>query len=499
VSWKEPGKGFKGGSMALLDARKALTREKWTRALSHYHGTLASLLEDSAGNEPRSGGTVKDTGKEIQQRVRTFSQSTPGEIIYALQALSAIRNSALVIHGAPGCSVSGLWFNPEGKMPWYSTNLNESDTILGGEKKLRAAILRAHNENRPEIIFIVGTPINAINNDDIDSVILDMEKDISCRILYLEVNGFKTKNALSGYDTVYHGFLKNLVDSVKQTEKTGRPFINLLTVSENSGNILAIVELLNRLDISCNILPRFSSLQSIRGASRALLSVSLNDGENDYFLTGLEERFDVPTLRTNAPIGTLASSDFFRKISSRFDRAVRAEELIKSEKQMVKELISRKPLAESRVFIDVDLHQAAGFSSLVMELGGEISGILISHLDFRNIDKLRELNFLPGNTPVIIAQGQQFEIVNVLAKHPADYFVGKSANAAVAAVSGTKPIVTDDLVYYGYAGIREFAGKVILANGNNAYGEFLRQYGGVPYSRIWRGRSGNWYVKVEVM
>jgi nitrogenase molybdenum-iron protein alpha chain len=485
--------------MALLDTKKALTREKRTRALSHYHGTLASLLEDAAGNESRSGDTAKDAGKEIQQRVRTFSQSTPGEIIYALQALSAVRNSALVIHGASGCSVSGLWFNPEGKIPWYSTNLNESDTILGGEKKLRAAILRAYNENRPEIIFIIGTPINAINNDDIDSVILDLEEDISRRILYLEVNGFKTKNALSGYDTVYHGFLKNIVDPVKQTEKTGRPFINLLTVSENPGNILAIAELLGRLDIPCNILPRFSNLRGIRGASRALLSVSLNDGENDYFLTGLEERFGVSALRTNAPIGTIASSDFLRKIASRFDRAARAEELIENEKQMVKELISGKPLAESRVFIDADLHQAVGFSSLIIELGGKISGMLISHLDFRNIDKLRELDFLPGNTPVIIAQGQQFEIINVLAKHPADYFVGKSANAAAAAVSGTRPIATDDLRYYGYAGIREFAKKVVLSAGSNAYGEFLGQYGGVPYSRAWRGRSGNWYIKMEVM
>jgi nitrogenase molybdenum-iron protein alpha chain len=485
--------------MALLDTKKALTREKRTGALSHYHGTLASLLEDSAGNESRSGGTVKDAGKEIQQRVRTFSQSTPGEIIYALQALSSVRNSALVIHGAPGCSVSGHWFNPEGKIPWYSTNLNESDTILGGEKKLRTTILRAYNENRPEIIFIIGTPINAINNDDIDSVIFDLEGDISCKFLYLEVNGFKTKNALSGYDTVYHGFLKKLVDPAKRTEKAGRAFINLLAASENTGNILAVAELLTRLDIPCNILPRFSSLRGIRAASGALLSVSLNDGENDYFLTGLEESFGVPAFRTNAPIGSLASSEFLRKIASRFDRGVQAEELIESEKQKLKELISRKPLMESRVFLDADLHQAAGFSSLIMELGGEISGILISHLDLKNNDKLRGLDFLPGNTPVIIAQGQQFEIVNVLAKHPANYFVGKSANAAVVAASGTKPIVTDDLAYYGYTGIREFARKIALANENNAYGEFLRQYGGVPYSRAWRGRSGNWYIKVEVM
>jgi nitrogenase molybdenum-iron protein alpha chain len=482
--------------MALLDTRKALTREKRTGTLSHYHGTLASIMEDSSGGVSCLSELTEGTGKEIQQRVRTFSQSTPGEIIYALRAVSTIRNSAVVIHGALGCSASGIWFNPEGRAAWYSTNLNESDTILGGEKKLRTAILRAYSENHPEIIFVIGTPINAINNDDVNSVILELEEDVSSRILYLDVNGFKTKNALSGYDVVFHGMLRNLI---KPAENPGRPFINLLSVSENSGNIIAVAELLRRLDIPYNILPQFSTLQCIRRASGALCSVSLNDGENDYFLTGLEERFGVFSIRTNAPIGTAAVSGFLRKIAGRFDRTSQAEELIKSEKQLSVELVSRKPLTGSRVFLDADLHQAAGFSSLVKELGGEISGILISHLDSRNVHKLKELDSLPGNVPVIVAQGQQFEIINALTKHPADYFVGRSANAAAAASTGARSLTTDDLVFYGFTGIRQLAGKVQLAAKNNSYGEFLKHIGNALYSGAWRGRKGNWYIKVEVM
>jgi nitrogenase molybdenum-iron protein alpha chain len=472
--------------MALLDARKALTREKRTGALSHYHGTLASLTADS-------------TGKEVQQRVRTFSQSTPGEIVYALRAVSSIKNSAVVINGALGCAASGIWFNSGGRAPWYSTNLNESDTILGGEKKLRAAVQRAYNENRPEIIFVIGTPINAINNDDVDSVILEMEDELEgVRILYLEVNGFKTKSALSGYDVVFHSLLKHLV-AQKPAENTGHPFVNLLSVSENPGNVLAAAALLRRLDIPCNILPQYSALEGIQSASRALCSVSLNDGENDYLLTGLENGFGVPALRTDPPIGSAAAAGFIRKIAARFDRASLAEELIRSEQRLARELISKKPLAESRVFLDADLHQAAGFSSLIKELGGEVSGILISHLDSRNADKLKELDSLPGNLPVIIAQGQQAELINVLAKHPADYFIGRSDNAAAAASTGARPIVTDDLAYYGYSGICELAGKVLLAAENNSYGEFLKSERGVPYSGAWRGRSGNWYIKMELM
>jgi nitrogenase molybdenum-iron protein alpha chain len=447
------------------------------------------------GEKFRSQNPAEDRGEGIQQRVRTFSQSTPGEIIYALRAVRGIRNSAVVIYGAPGCSAAGLWFNEGGENPWYSANLNESDTILGGEKKLRAAIRRACNGNHPEIIFVIGTPINGINNDDVDSVLLEMEEEIPCKMLYLEVNGFRTKNALSGYDAVFHGLLKHLVEPA---ENPGSPFVNLLSVSGNPGNVLAAAELLEGLGIPCNILPQFSSLRGIRAASRASYSVSLNDGENDYLLTGLEERFGVPQIRTSPPIGTAGTSAFIKKIAGLFGRGGEAEALIKSEKQLSGGLVSGKPLAGSRVFLNADLNEAAGFSSLISELGGEISGMAVPYLDSQNAGALKELDSLPGNIPLIIAQGQQFEIANVLAKDPADYFVGSHACAAAAAVSGAKPIVIDGLAYYGYAGIRELAGKIALAAGNNGYGEFLRQAGGVPYSRAWLGRSGNWYVKTEV-
>jgi nitrogenase molybdenum-iron protein alpha chain len=479
--------------MELLDAKKAPSREKRTGIVSHYHGTLVSLLEES--EKFRSKNPAEETGEGIQQRVRTFSQSTPGEIIYALRAVRGIRNSAVVIYGAPGCSAAGLWFNEGGGNPWYSANLNESDTILGGEKKLRAAIRRAYNGDHPEIVFVIGTPINGINNDDVDSVLLELEEEIPCKMLYLEVNGFRTKNALSGYDAVFHSLLKHLVEPA---ENPGTPFVNLLSVSESPGNVLAAAELLKRLEIPCHILPRFSSLRGIRAASRARCSVSLNDGENDYLLTGLEERFGVPHIRTHPPIGTAGAAGFIKKIAGLFDRGGEAEELIKSEKRLSDGLISGKPLAGSRVFLNVDLNEAAGFSSLISELGGEISGLMIPHIDSRNAGALKELDSLPGNTPLIIAGGQQFEIANVLAKNPADYFIGSSACAAAAAVSGARPIVTDGLVYYGYAGIRELTGKIALAAKNNGYGEFLKQAGGVPYSRVWLGRSGNWYVKTEV-
>jgi nitrogenase molybdenum-iron protein alpha chain len=468
--------------MSLLDTKNALTREKRTGALSHYHGSLTSIPEDISG-------------KDIPQRVRTFSQSTPGEIIFALRALSGIRDSAIIIHGAAGCSASGLFFNPRGTNSWYSTGLNESDTILGGENKLRSAIQRAYTEKRPELVFIIGTPINAINNDDVNSIIRELEDEYPAKILYVDVNGFRTKNALSGYDAVFHSLLKKAVEYSGNPDTLDKPFINLLSVSETPGNLLSITRLLKRLDIPVNILPRYSSFEGLRKASSALLSVSLNDDENDYFLTGLEESFAAAHIRTNTPIGAVAVSDFLRKIAARFDKTALTEEFIKNEEQTAVKWVSKKPFSGSRVFVETDLCQAAGLSSLIEELGGKIAGFLIPQLDSRAANKLKDLGASCGNVPLIIAAGQQFEVFNVLGKHPADYFIGSSANAQAAAGAGARPIITDNLVYYGYAGIEELAKKVLVA-GKNSFAEHYPQTS--PYSTAWKNRSGNWYVKLEV-
>ncbi|WP_041610942.1 nitrogenase component 1 [Treponema primitia] len=468
--------------MALLESRKALTREKRNGAISHYHGTLASILEDSSG-------------KELQSRVRTLTQSSPGEIIYALQAVSGIHDAVVIIHGALGCAASGVWFNSGENRSWYTTNLNESDTILGGDEKLRAAILRAYNENHPEAIFIIGTPIIAINNDDVDSVVIELSDELGCKIIYIDVNGFKTKNALSGYDVIFHGFLKHLVEPKQNPVK---PFLNLFTVSESPDNVAAIVELLQVLDIPCNIVPRFSGLNGIRRASGALCSVSLDDAENEYIMTGLEEQYGVPVVKTNPPIGTAGVYDFIKKIAAHFDRNAQAETLIKDEEQKISGRRSKKPFAGKKILLEADLHRVVSFSSLIEELGGEISGIVIPHLDIQNAGKLKDLSILPRTVPFIVAQGQQFEIANVLNRYPADFYIGRSETAAAAARFGAIPLPLDGITYYGYRGIGEVVKRALKLGTNNNYVSLLGQKLGAPYSESWLKRSGNWYVKFEV-
>ena len=95
--------------MSFLDERKALTREKRLSALSHFHGTLEGLIDETSG-------------AEIKQRVRTFSQIHVDETINAFDVLSKIEDAAIIVNGSVGCGNIGL-VNASENFNWYSTNL----------------------------------------------------------------------------------------------------------------------------------------------------------------------------------------------------------------------------------------------------------------------------------------------------------------------------------------------------------------------------------------
>jgi nitrogenase molybdenum-iron protein alpha chain len=150
--------------MNLLKSKTAVIREKRLQTITAYYGQSDILLEEF-------------TAGQLTQRVRTFSQDTLNDIMYSLKIIATIKNAAVVIHGASGCAVSRLTFHlkDENNGKWAMTNLNERDSIMGSDKKLYETVKQVYQLHYPEIIFIVSTPIVAINNEEIESVAKELE------------------------------------------------------------------------------------------------------------------------------------------------------------------------------------------------------------------------------------------------------------------------------------------------------------------------------------
>jgi len=469
--------------MAFHEERSALTREKRSGTLSHYHGTLATLAADTAG-------------KEIPQRVRTFTQAARDDILSAFAVLRGIQDAAIVVHGAAGCAAASVALAEAGGARWYAVDLSERDSILGGEAPLRETILRAIADGA-QMVFVVGTPVVAINNDDVQAVLLELANETTVPIQYVNTDGFRSKSPFTGFDVAFHALLR-LVE-----EPDGEPasvdagalhapqgFVNLLAVGENARNIAAITAMLSALDIAWNLLPRFAPPGNVRKAGRARATISLNRDESEYFGLGLEAAQGVPYPALPAPIGLAATRRLVLELGAIFGLAVQARAYADAQEAALRKLIDARPLAGKRVFLQTDTELVAELGALLRELGGEVAGVALSSVDLNNRAHLARLE-AAGDIPALVAVGQPFEVANVLARTAVDYYIGPE-QVAFAARFGTKPVSLAHTLYYGYEGVRAFAAA--LAAPVPDFRERVRE----TYSESWLKKNGAWHVKREV-
>lgn len=463
--------------MSFLDERKALTREKRLSSLSHFHGNLEALIDETSG-------------EEIKQRIRTFSQIHDDETIYAFDVLSTIEDAAIIVNGSIGCGAIGIAQNNNENFSWYSTNLVERDTILGGDDKLSEAILRAYEEKHPKAIFIVGTPVVAINNDDINSVILELEDEIGIPIISIYTDGFKTKTPVTGYDIVTHSLLKYLVSN---NEDVKEDFINIISYSEDIEDVAVIADIFRELNIKFQILPRFSNLDEIKRASKARASVVLNPEEGEYLAKELEEVFGVPYIETDVPVGFRGTKNFLLKLAAFLNIEDEAIGYIDKAEAELSQVVIKDVLKDKKIFVDVALSKVPAYARLFTNLGGEVVGFSSSFVDLDNRKQLKKLDFLPKTTIAIIGNGQQFEKANELAKNSIDIYFSEKSGSSFATDEGAVVISTKNKVTYGFKGVE------VIANTIKKVEEFQEKYRlKSSYKESFKKRSGNWYVKQEV-
>ncbi|MDC7278473.1 nitrogenase component 1 [Butyrivibrio fibrisolvens] len=463
--------------MSSIDDRKALTREKRLSSLSHFHGTLEGLIDETSG-------------EEIKQRIRTFSQIHDDETIYAFDVLSKIEDAAIIVNGSVGCGALGISQSNVKDFSWYSTNLVERDTILGGDDKLREAILRAYEEKHPKVILIIGTPVVAINNDDINSVILELEDEIGIPIISIYTDGFKTKTPVTGYDIVTHSLLKYLISKNVELKDN---FINIISFSEDIEDVAAIAEIFHELDIKFQVIPRFSSVEEIRRASRARASVVLNPEEGDYLARELEELYEIPYIETEAPIGFRGTKNFLLKIAAFLNIEQEVVDYIEKVESELAQAVVKDVLGDRKIFIDASLSRVPAYARLFTNLGGEVVGFSSPFVDLENRKQLKRLDFLQKNTVAIIGNGQQFEKANELSKNQIDIFFSENSGSSFATDEGAVVISTKNKVTYGFKGV-----EVIVNSIRKVIGFQNKYRQNSSYKDSWKKRSGNWYVKQEV-
>lgn len=464
-----------------MNEKRILTRERRTEAITAFQGTNKKMQEIFQEND------------EIQQRIRTFSQDKKSELYEALHLLQSLKHIVVIVHGTLGdAAVFSAFSEQENDVIWYSTALNERDSILGSDEKLRETILHAYEKESPEAIFIVGTSVVAINNDDVESVSRSLQREIPIPILLLYTDGFKTKAEINGIDIVLHELLKN----IKIKEKIEMTGLNILCVSQTSRNIEAIKQLVGITGITSRILIRGNSFQDImQNAIDAEASLAIDEDESNVFIEGLRQKTKQKILSARTPIGNEGTAAWLRAIGKGFHQETKIEEYIEKQEVFWEKQRQTQPFAGMSVFIAAKSREAIEIALFLQSLGAEICGISVPFIDRLNYAIFQ---LLPEDIFIHVGEGQLFEIANILTKSKPDVYIGAAGLSAWVAELDIVPISTENLLLYGYTGAKELIYRVSAAYRNRAFVRQLQKGKAVRYKQSWLKKNADWYVKAEV-
>jgi nitrogenase molybdenum-iron protein alpha chain len=500
--------------------------------MNYLKQKVAPRREERLGSCIEFGGTVGEIHKQfcggcLKNKRRAFSQGTICQLLPATAILTSLQDCVVIVHGAVGCggavhsqgaSVRVGQFNSGIKNPkgalWLSTNLSESDVVSGGEEKLKHSIVEADKRYRPDAIIVLSTCVPAIIGDDIDGVADNLKDQVSATILPIHCEGFKTKIMATAYDAIFHSFLRNMTDGKDETEfnvydneisvtseKLRRSrLVNLLNVSSMTGpDQKELTRLLNKLGLEVNMLPCDAHPDAFRLAPFAALSIGVCPTHDDYFMTYLEQKFGVPFVGGQMPIGIENTSLWLRQVAKKLGLTDAAERIIKSETDELNQ--SLKPLLPylkgKTAMLSAGEIRTLATAVLLQELGMEILAVRPYHYDQFGGVEIEKLEKINPKIRINVATAQPFEAVNLIYRTKPDIYIGHNSDNIWAAKCGVAvlPIYGTNSIYSGYAGAYDIARRLKRHLKNSSFNEHLSKHARQPYKEFWYSENPFKYIQ----
>jgi nitrogenase molybdenum-iron protein alpha/beta subunit len=454
------------------------TRENRLGAISAWLGPAAALAAEWA-----DGGQA--------QRIRTFTQAAADDIVQALRLLGGIEGAGIVVHGARGCAGLLVFEAPHGC--WAVTNLNQRDTIMGSDTALARTVRALYRRHRPWAVFVVGTPVVAINNDDPHAIAGELGDELNIPVLAVRSDGFRSRVAATGFDAAAQAALRLVSGGIAVASR-----VNVVAVTTGPAARAHVAGLLDDLGLEANILPAGAGRDAFTRAGSAALTVSLEPDAGDALERGLEDSHGIARLVLPPPVGLAGTGDWLAAIGQATGTARAARVIHQAQAGRLGELVAARPLAGAPVFLALSPAEAFAAVGLVEDLGGRIAGLAVDHMDIRHAGSLAAFAASYPDVPVQVAAGQPFETASLWARQPPGLFIGAPEAAALAAGSGSPAVAVRPGDLLGYRGVALLARQARKALANPSYVRHLAGAAPPPYRESWLRRSPDWHVKREV-
>ncbi|MEE4241712.1 MAG: nitrogenase molybdenum-iron protein alpha chain [Desulfopila sp.] len=214
-----------------------------------------------------------------------------------------------------------------------STDMQDSDIIFGGEKKLEAAIQEAYDIFHPKAIAVFATCPVGLIGDDIHAVAKKMrEKFGDCNVFAFSCEGYKGVSQSAGHHIANNQVFTHVVGK-SDTEKSGKFKINLLGEYNIGGDGFEIDRILEKCGITnISTFSGNATYDKFASANQADLSCVMCHRSINYVADMLETKYGIPWIKVNF-IGAEATAKSLRKIARYFDD----QELIDQVEKVIEE------------------------------------------------------------------------------------------------------------------------------------------------------------------
>ncbi|MBG0779465.1 MAG: nitrogenase molybdenum-iron protein alpha chain, partial [Desulfotignum balticum] len=208
---------------------------------------------DESGNPLVMGANVRTIPGIITQRGCCYA-GCKGVI------LGPTRDIVNITHGPIGCGFYSWLTRRNQTRPasdkddnfmtyCFSTDMQDKDSVFGGEKKLKAAIQEAYDIFKPKAISIFSTCPVGLIGDDVHAVAREMKEKLGINVFGFSCEGYKGVSQSAGHHIANNGIFTHVVgenDTIMDAEYK----INLLGEYNIGGDGFEIDRILEACGIS---------------------------------------------------------------------------------------------------------------------------------------------------------------------------------------------------------------------------------------------------------
>ncbi|NTV78224.1 MAG: nitrogenase component I subunit alpha, partial [Clostridiales bacterium] len=252
-----------------------------------------------------------------------------------------------IVHGPIGCSYyawgtrrhKAFADNPEEEQAdnyleyCFSTDMQESDIVFGGEKKLKQAIVEAMGIFKPAAIFICSTCPVGLIGDDIHAVARWAEEEYKIKCIGFSCEGYKGVSQSAGHHIANNQIIRYIIGTGDKKPKK-QYSVNILGEYNIGGDGWEVEKLLKRCGIEVvSIFTGGSTYQDIKSAHLADLNLVQCHRSINYVADMMYDKYGIDWIKVNF-IGLEGCKAALRNIGEYFgdsDLKRRIEEVIADE------------------------------------------------------------------------------------------------------------------------------------------------------------------------